>query len=1237
MQSQLSPASDEEAQRVAMQKAIAALADGDTRWRMCQSFLLRNGITSPQQRGYEHFMSTLLPEIIQENSTIHTVCEERKRRDEFWFAGVTVLRPKFASKDGTRHDITPTEAMSRRTTYECEVRVDVHHKIYTYPPDDRWMDGDDFHCAHKVYRNVSLFHIPCMVRSRYCHWYNRDVDPANVGGYFVIQGHEKGMIELQKMRTNWPVTRVTSNKKKPLRVESEIRSASGKWRSTSTMRVLCEATSGGRFRLFVHVPFVQRRASPLDIPLVALFKMLRVDSIDDMMAYIFPDQSEINAELIEYVRRALEDPAAQHSKEDILLWLIAEGSTGCRERTALKKRNYILHVLKSETLPHNGVAGVMYQSEMQYASSSEETTGGGRWGGRLRQYRGPTFSDAEVDAECHRKCIYVGFVVRKLVHVFKGHQRFQKDKGVHPGIPQDDRDHFSNKRLDTPGPLLAYHFRLNFRGFLRQLPNALEKASSGYLSIIDTLKAKAACLTSNMREPFKRGNWSMQPGVNNGVVQNLNRVNPFAVQSFARKIMTPLKKEGKSPTPRQVHLSQQGLVCCVETPEGQACGLILVLTLFARIGLGVPTHVMQHMLRVSVGPGSPTPLIRFFDDEGARLPPEEHEIVVMVNGTVFGTTCHPRQLEDVLIKMRRHDDLPNEMRVVWQREGELKRYFHINSDCSASMRPVLRVDKLVEIASVVADRRLPVPAIWNKLMSMGAVEYLDKEEEQARKIVVAPRARQLLQVGKYSHLELDPTSILGLLASIVPYSDLNQSPRNMYFTSMVKAALTLPCLDYESRVDMHQYVVWYPQLPLAATRVYDFMIEQSGGITGGQTPIWCVACLDGHNMEDSIYVKKSAIDRGLFMMTYFRTFFCEAKNRGSEEETFEIPPETAVGRKGRANYSKLGENGIVPEGTTVHEGDVLIGKCARMTDAFDDTGGHEERYQDRSIVLKKIPSGVVHSVMRTTRANGSEIVWVKIRCVRRPEVGDKFASFAAQKGTIGQIIADIDMPQSMNTGMIPDVVMNTHAIPSRMTIGMMVEAIMGKAAALDGKRRCADSFQGVNLDDPKSVLLSRGFRALGKEKVIDGRTGRMMQGAIYMAPVSYMRQKHMVSDKLHSRAKGPRAILTRQPTEGRSRDGGIRFGEMERDAILAHSAAYALRDRLCDNSDATPVAFCKRCGLIAEHAHSTRFGTGVHQKPYCRSCKSTDAVVLQMPFASKLLLRELQAMHITAKVEIETE
>ena len=501
--------------------------------------------------------------------------------------------------------------------------------------------------------------------------------------------------------------------------------------------------------------------------------------------------------------------------------------------------------------------------------------------------------------------------------------------------------------------------------------------------------------------------------------------------------MTPLKKEGKIPTPRQVHLSQQGLVCCVETPEGQACGLILVLTLFARIGLGIPTHVMEHIITVSVGPKSPSPLVYFSE---TTAPPQREEVVVLVNGKIFGLTKDPARLEKVLIRMRRMSDLPSEMRVVWCRDGPLKRYLHINSDCSAAMRPVLCADRILDAVKIISDKRIPMPAIWTSLIDAGCVEYLDKEEEEARKLCVAMRPRQLMKnqlhtsnpnKKKYSHVELDPTAILGLLASIIPYSDLNQSPRNMYFTSMVKAALTLPCLDYESRVDMHQYAVWYPQKPLAATRVYDFMIEQCGGVTGGQVPIWCIATLDGHNMEDSVYVKKGAIDRGLFMMTYFRTFFCEAKNRGSEEEKFAIPPETAIGRKGRANYSKLGPDGIVPVGTEVREGDVLISKVARLTDHFGEHGAQEECFQDRSIVLKKIPKGVVHSVTHTTRGNGSKIVWVKVRCVRRPEVGDKFASFAAQKGTIGQVINDEDMPQSLSSGIIPDVVMNTHAIPSR--------------------------------------------------------------------------------------------------------------------------------------------------------------------------------------------------------------
>ena len=323
----------------------------------------------------------------------------------------------------------------------------------------------------------------------------------------------------------------------------------------------------------------------------------------------------------------------------------------------------------------------------------------------------------------------------------------------------------------------------------------------------------------------------MSPGVNTGVVQNVARLNPSSLAIMARKIMTPLKKEGKSPIPRQVHLSQESLVCCVETPEGQACGLMTVLCMFARVGLGIPTHTARHILQCSVGPASPCPLVEEFTAEN-RIP-DGSTTILLVNGTVSGFTRRPRRLEKELMEMRRCGDLPYEMRFVWHREGNLRRFFHVNTDCSAAMRSVLIVDRLAEAARIVQNNAIPLPRVWSLLERAGCIEYLDREEQDARRLLVAKRAAKLLS-GRCTHLELDPTCILGLLGSIVPYSDHNQSPRNMYFTSQKKAALSRPCFDTESRVDKDQYIMWYLQKPMVQTRAREFLVEQIGGITGGK-------------------------------------------------------------------------------------------------------------------------------------------------------------------------------------------------------------------------------------------------------------------------------------------------------------------------------------------------------------------------------------------------------------------
>ncbi len=437
-----------------------------------------------------------------------------------------------------------------------------------------------------------------------------------------------------------------------------------------------------------------------------------------------------------------------------------------------------------------------------------------------------------------------------------------------------------------------------------------------------------------------------------------------------------------------MHLSQWGVNCCVETPEGQQCGLILVLAMFAQVSTNIPTSKMRRLLHCVFSKECGNGLIETNTQSVAK-----EDFLVLLNGSIMGITTNPIELERTLVEMRRSQDMPYQMRVVWYRYRPMSRYFFINTDGSVAMRPVYVVENLHKIVPIVRSTG-DIPSLWTKLLNGGVIEFIDCEEQNSRELLIAVKSEDLKSTEKpYTHLEIDPTVALGLMAQLIPFSHMNQSPRNMYWSSMGKQAMSMPCLAYKDRVDMHMFVMNHCQRSLVATRMDRFIVEQHGDIPSGASIIWAIACLKGENMEDSVYMKKQALERGLFNMTYYRTFVCETRSRGNEEESFQIPPETAVGRKGNSNYSKLGPDGIVPEGTEVVEGDVLIGKIARMNDEFDEHGNQITRIHDRSIVMRRLTHGVVDKIIHTfTGFNGHNVCWVRIRQSRIPVVGDKFAS-----------------------------------------------------------------------------------------------------------------------------------------------------------------------------------------------------------------------------------------------------
>ncbi|KAK8934248.1 DNA-directed RNA polymerase II subunit RPB2 [Platanthera zijinensis] len=525
---------------------------------------------------------------------------------------------------------------------------------------------------------------------------------------------------------------------------------------------------------------------------------------------------------------------------------------------------------------------------------------------------------------------------------------------------------------------------------------------------------------------------------------------------------------------------------------------------------------------------------------------------------------------------------------------------------------------------------------WHDLVAKGFIEYIDTEEEETTMISMTindlVNARQNPEEAyseTYTHCEIHPSLILGVCASIIPFPDHNQSPRNTYQSAMGKQAMGIYVTNYQLRMDTLAYVLYYPQKPLVTTRAMEHLHFRQ--LPAGINAIVAISCYSGYNQEDSVIMNQSSIDRGFFRSLFFRSYRDEEKKMGTlvKEEFGRPNRENTMGMR-HGSYDKLDDDGLAPPGTRVSGEDVIIGKTSPI--AQDDSQGASSRYtlRDHSTSLRHSESGMVDQVLLTTNADGLRFVKVRMRSVRIPQIGDKFSSRHGQKGTVGMTYTQEDMPWTVE-GITPDIIVNPHAIPSRMTIGQLIECIMGKVAAHMGKEGDATPFTDVTVDNISKALHKCGYQMRGFETMYNGHTGRKLTAMIFLGPTYYQRLKHMVDDKIHSRGRGPVQILTRQPAEGRSRDGGLRFGEMERDCMIAHGAAHFLKERLFDQSDAYRVHVCEKCGLVAiANLKKNSFE--------CRGCKNkTDIVQVHIPYACKLLFQELMSMAIAPRMLTKEE
>jgi DNA-directed RNA polymerase II subunit RPB2 len=483
--------------------------------------------------------------------------------------------------------------------------------------------------------------------------------------------------------------------------------------------------------------------------------------------------------------------------------------------------------------------------------------------------------------------------------------------------------------------------------------------------------------------------------------------------------------------------------------------------------------------------------------------------------------------------------------------------------------------------------------------------------------------------------------ILGICASIIPFPDHNQSPRNTYQSAMGKQAMGIYASNFTARMDTMAHVLYYPQKPLVATHAMEYMHFRE--LPAGINAIVAISTFTGYNQEDSLIMNQSSIDRGFFRSVFFRTYSASEENvplpgadgagaiaapgpMQPQWDQFENPSPAITAGMGQADYSKLEDDGLVSPGTAIFAGDVIIGKTVTVPDMSALTG-QPPRHSKRSTSVKarSTEAGIVDRVLLSTNRDGQRFAKVRMRNIRYPQIGDKFASRHGQKGTVGMTFRMEDMPFTQE-GMVPDIIMNPHAVPSRMTVGHLIECLLGKVMTHHGMEGDGTPFiKTFEVQAVAKLLHEIGYQRSGNEVLYSGHTGRQMDAQLFCGPVYYQRLKHMVDDKIHARSRGPTALITRQPMEGRGKDGGLRFGEMERDCIISHGSAALLQERMFLNSDPYRIHVCESCGLMA-HAD---LRTNSFE---CRACKSTAIAQVYMPYAAKLLMQELTAMMIAPRM-----
>ncbi|KAI4203867.1 MAG: hypothetical protein LQ350_001489 [Teloschistes chrysophthalmus] len=802
------------------------------------------------------------------------------------------------------------------------------------------------------------------------------------------------------------------------------------------------------------------------------------------------------------------------------------------------------------------------------------------------------------------KALYLAFMVKRVL------------MARHDPTLVDNRDYVGNKRLELAGQLLSLLFEDLFKKFCHDIRMTVDKVlkRAGRPDEFDALscvQAHANHITSGMNRALSTGNWDLKRFrmKRAGVTHVLSRLSYISALGMMTRITSQFEKTRKVSGPRALQPSQFGMLCPSDTPEGESCGLVKNLALMTHITVDDDPAPVRKLVAALGAQDISAANGKDLYIEGAYM--------VFVNGTPTALTRQPKRFLNDFRKLRRQGRI-SEFNSIF-----INHHYHsvsIACDEGRICRPLIVVERGKSRVTKMVLKSLRAGTVdFDGILSNGMVEYLDVNEENDSNIAMYESDIN----SATTHLEIEPFTILGAVAGLIPYPHHNQSPRNTYQCAMGKQAMGAVANNQFLRIDSIMYLMVYPQKPLVKTKAIELVKYDK--LPAGQNAIVAVMSYSGYDIEDALVLNKGSVDRGFGRCQVYRKWATTLRKypNGTEDRVGNrIEENGAPIRK----HALLDEHGLAMVGEKISSNEVYISKQvplnASSTGLGSDYGTAE--YRDTPMTYRLEDPSYVDKLMITVNENDSRVIKMQTRQTRRPEVGDKFSSRHGQKGVVGIVAEQVDMPFT-DEGIVPDVIMNPHGFPSRMTVGKMLELVAGKAGILAGEFEYGTAFGGSKVEDTGDILIKNGFSYSGKDFMTSGITGESLPAYVFFGPIYYQKLKHMVQDKMHSRARGPRATLTRQPTEGRSRDGGLRLGEMERDCLIAYGASQLLLERLMLSSDAHQVDVCEKCGLMGYQG-------------YCQTCKKTEGVTkMTIPYAAKLLIQELLSMNVMARLVLEDE